>query len=176
MLGHRLHEVELFLANTVIAQCFKYFDYSHQAYAWRNRTACRACGGQYKRRAYSIPENLLKPKYCNCQRSHPAWASTYPVYQEVAKRAREAWISYPEKYKILISTSLTPVPQSPVTSFSFSQPLPEGKQHKTAKPTRSSERIRGSCPEVQILGVRSTNNKEKVSANSFKIFEDKMST
>ena len=176
MLGHRLHEVELFLANTIIAQYFKYFGYGHQAYTCRNRTACGACGEQHERRAYSIPENLLKPKYCNCQGSHPAWASICPVYQEVAKRAREAWISHPEKYKIPISTSLTPVPQSPATSFSFSQPLTEGKKHKTAEPTRSLERIRGSCPEVQILGARSTNNEEKVSANSFKIFEDEMST
>ena len=148
MLEHRLHEVELFLANTVIAQYFKCFGYSHQAYTCRNRTACGVCGGQHERRACLIPENLLKPKYYNCQGSHPAWTSTCPVRQEAAKRAREAWISCPEKYKILISTSLTPVPQSPVTSFSFSQPLPGGKKHKTAKPTRSSERIRGSCPEV----------------------------
>ena len=176
VLGHRLHEVEPFLANTVIAQCFKCFGYGHQAHACRNRTACGACGGQHKRRACPIPENLLKPKYCNCQGSHPAWAITCPVRQEAAKKAREAWISRPGKYEIPISTSLTPVPQSPATSFSFSQPLPGGKKHKTAEPTRSSERIRGSCPEVQILGARSTNNKGKVSANPFKIFEDKMST
>ena len=176
MLGHRLHEVELFLGNTVIAKYFKCFGYSHQAHAYRNRTACGVCGGQHERRACPIPENLLKPKYCNCQGSHPVWASTCPVHQEVAKRAREAWISCPGKYEIPISTSLTPVPQSPATSFSFSQPLPRGKKYKTAEPTRSSERIRESCPEVQILGARSTNNKGKVSANLFKIFEDEIST
>ena len=104
MLGHRLHEVELFLANTVIAQYFKCFGYGHQAHACRNRTACGACGGQHERRACPIPENLLKPKYCNCQGSHPAWASTCPVCQEAAKRAREAWISRPGKYEIPIST------------------------------------------------------------------------
>ena len=37
---------------------------------------------------HTIPENLLKPKCCNCQGSYPAWASTCPVHQEAAKRAR----------------------------------------------------------------------------------------
>ena len=152
VLGHRLHEVEPFLANTVIAQCFKCFGCGHQAHACRNRTACGACGGQHERRACPIPENLLKPKYCNCQGSHPAWASTCPVRQEAAKKAREAWISRPGKYKIPISTSLTPVPQSPATSFSFSQPLPGRKNVKRLSQPEAQRESGEAVQKFKFLG------------------------
>ena len=89
VLGHRLHEVEPFLADTVIAQYFKCFGYGHQARVCKNKAVCGACGGQHERRACSIPEQLLKPRCCNCQGSHPAWASICPKRQEVAKKARE---------------------------------------------------------------------------------------
>ena len=90
VLGHRLHEAESFLANTVVAQCFKCFGYRHQARLCRNQAVCGACGGQHERRTCQIPEQLLKPKCSNCKGAHPAWASTCPVRQEAVKKAREA--------------------------------------------------------------------------------------
>ena len=89
VLGHRLHEVESFLADTVIAQYFKYFGYSYQARVCKNKAICGVYGRQHERRACSIPEQLLKPRCCNCQGSHLAWASICPKCQEVAKKARE---------------------------------------------------------------------------------------
>ena len=65
VLGYRIHEVELFLADTVIAQCFKYFGYGHQAHFCKNKAACGVCGGQHERRACKVPEHLLKPKCCD---------------------------------------------------------------------------------------------------------------
>ena len=174
VLGHRLHEAEPFLANTVVAQCFKCFEYGHQACLCRNQAVCGACGGQHERRTYQIPEQLLKPKCSNCKGAHPAWASTCPVRQEAVKKPREVWISCPGKYEISTATTV-PVTQSPVT-FHFTQILPEGKRQKTTEPTRSSERLRGESPEVQILSTRSTNTGGKQSVNPFKIFEDEMST
>ena len=174
VLGHRLHEAEPFLANTVVAQCFKCFGYGHQARLCRNQAVCGACGGQHERRTCQIPEQLLKPKCSNCKGAHPAWASTCPVRQEAVKKAREAWISRPGKYEISTATTV-PVTQSPVT-FPFIQTLPGGKRRKTTEPTRSSERFRGGSPEVQILSTRSTNTGGKQSVNPFKIFEDEMST
>ena len=50
VLGHRLYKAESFLANTVVAQYFKYFGYRHQAHLCRNQAVCGACGGQHKRR------------------------------------------------------------------------------------------------------------------------------
>ena len=67
VLGHRLHEVEPFLADTVIAQYFKYFGYGYQARVCKNKAVCGAYGGQHEKRACSIPEQLLKPRCCNCQ-------------------------------------------------------------------------------------------------------------
>ena len=144
--------MEPFLTDTVIAQYFKCFVYGHQARVCKNKAVCGACGGQHERRACSILEQLLKPKCCNCQGSHPAWASICPKCQEAAKKAREAWISRLGKYEIPSSTLSTPAPQLPSTSFSLSHPLPGGKRCKTAEPTRSSDRIR-EFPEVQILST-----------------------
>ena len=175
VLGHRLHEVEPFLADTVIAQCFKCFGYGHQARVCKNKAVCGACGGQHERRACSIPEQLLKPRCCNCQGSHPAWASICSKRQEVAKKAREAWISRPGKYEIASSTLSTPAPQLLSTSFSLSHPLPGGKRRKTAEPTRSSDRIRG-LPEVQILSTKSVTPGEKLSNIPFQIPNAEMSS
>ena len=63
----------------------------------------------------------------------------------------------------------------PVMFFPLSQSLPEGKKRKTAEPSRSSERLRGALPEVQILSSRSANSGGKLPANSFKIFDAEMS-
>ena len=150
-------------------------DYGHQARVCKNKAVCGACGGQHERRACSIPEQFLKPRCCNCQGSHPAWASICPKRQEAAKKAREAWISRPGKYEIPSSTLSTPAPQLPSTSFSLSHPLPGGKRRKTAKPTRSSDRIRG-LPEVQILSTKSVTPGEKLPNIPFQIPNAEMSS
>ena len=175
VLGHRMHEAELFLADTVIAQCFKCFGYGHQARFCKNKAVCGACGGQHERRACQVPEQLLKPKCCNCRGAHPAWASVCPVRQEAAKKAREAWNTHPGKYEIPTATSVPALQPPPVMSFPLSQSLPGGKKRKTAEPSRSSERLRGALPEVQILSSRSANSGGKLPANSFKIFDAEMS-
>ena len=64
---------------------------------------------------------------------------------------------------------------SPQLCLSLSQSLPGGKKHKTAEPSRSSERLRSALPEVQILSSRSANSGGKLPANSFKIFDAEMS-
>ena len=168
VLGHRLHEVELFLADTVIAQYFKCFGYGHQARVCKNKAICRVCGGQHERKACPIPEQLLKPRCCNCQGSHPAWASICPKCQEAAKKAREVWISRLGKYEIPSTTLSTPASQAPVPALSLSQPLPGGKRRKTAEPVRSSDRIR-RLPEIQILSSRSATPGEKLPDISFQI-------
>ena len=175
VLGHRMHEAEPFLADTVIAQCFKCFGYGHQARFCKNKAVCGACGGQHERRACQVPEQLLKPKCCNCRGAHPAWASVCPVRQEAAKKAREAWNTHPGKYEIPTATSVPALQPPPVMSFPLSQSLPGGKKRKTAEPSRSSERLRGALPEVQILSSRSANSGGKLPANSFKIFDTEMS-
>ena len=125
--------MEPFLADTVIAQYFKCFGYGYQARVCKNKAVCGVCGGQHERRTCSIPEQLLKPRCCNCQGSHLAWASICPKHQEAAKKAREAWISRLGKYEIPSSTLSTPAPQLPSTSFSLSHTLPGGKRCKTAE-------------------------------------------
>ena len=141
----------------------------------KNKAVCGACGGQHERRACQVPEQLLKPKCCNCRGAHPAWASVCPVRQEAAKKAREAWNTRPGKYEIPTATSVPALQPSSVMSFPLSQSLPGGKKHKTAEPSRSSERLRGALPEVQILSSRSANSGGKLPANSFKIFDAEMS-
>ena len=142
VLGHRMHEAEPFLADTVIAQCFKCFGYRHQAHFCKNKAVCGACGGQHERRACQVPEQLLKPKCCNCREAHPAWASVCPVHQEAAKKAREAWNTRPGKYEIPTATSV-PALQPPQLCLSLSLSLYQGgknvKQLSQAEAQRDSE-------------------------------------
>ena len=174
MLGHRMHEAEPFLADTVIAQCFKCFGYGHQAHFCKNKAVCGACGGQHERRVCQVPEQLLKPKCCNCRGAHPAWASVCPVRQEVAKKAREAWNTHPGKYEIPTATSV-PALQPPQLCLSLSLSLYQGgkniKQLSQAEAQRDSEVL----PEVQILSSRSANSGGKLPANFFKIFDAEIS-
>ena len=126
-----MHEAESFLADTVIAQCFKCFGYGHQARFCKNKAVCGACGGQHERRACQVSEQLLKPKCCNCRGAHPAWASVCPVRQEAAKKAREAWNTCPGKYEIPTATSVPALQPPPQLCFSLSLSLyQEGKNVK----------------------------------------------